>query len=188
MPPGLHLNYEEDFLNRWSHQVPGIFMDSTSLSTMVHSMYKLTKPPVLTEAPPFSAAYTHSTIPVETEDDKDGTPVLTSGHSNAESERTNPEPEEGSSSSSQTIPPKLDRTLRKWTCGKPESTDSQDGASSPKRATVKKEVDDDESPSPSGPSDETLHDHRFAVYSKDSPPVHEVRDKILGLTAGMKPS
>ena len=27
MPPGLHLNYEEDFLNCRSHQVPGVFTD-----------------------------------------------------------------------------------------------------------------------------------------------------------------
>ena len=62
MPPRLHLNYEEDF-NSQSHQVPGIFTDPTFLSTMVHSVYKLTKPPLLVEAPPFSAAYDHSTIP-----------------------------------------------------------------------------------------------------------------------------
>ena len=86
------------------------------------------------------------------------------------------------------FPSRSDRTLRKWTHDKPESKDSQDGAPSPKRAAVKKEFDDDESPLSSGLSDETLHDHRFMVYSKDSPAVHEVRAKILSLKAGMRPS
>ena len=180
MPPGLHLNYE-DFLNCQSHHIPGIFTDPLSLFTMVHSMYKLTKPPVLTEAPPFSAADNCPTTPVG----KDGTPVPTTGNSDAELDKTNME---DSSHLAQALPYKSDHTLRKWTRDKPESKGSHDGAPSPKRAMVKKEVGDDESPSSSGLSVETLHDHRFMVYSKDSPAVHEVRAKILGLTAGMKPS
>ena len=53
----------------------------------------------------------------------------------------------------------------------------------PKRATIKKEmeVDDNESSSSTGLSDETLCDHRFMVYGMDSTAVHEVRAKILGL-------
>ena len=34
MPPGLHLNYEEDFLNYRSHQVPGVFTDPLFLPNM----------------------------------------------------------------------------------------------------------------------------------------------------------
>ena len=56
MPPGLHLNYEEDFLNCRSHQVPGVFTDPLFLPNMVNSVYKLVRPPVLAEAPPFTAA------------------------------------------------------------------------------------------------------------------------------------
>ena len=51
-----------------------------------------------------------------------------------------------------------------------------------------KEVDDNESSSSTGLSDETLHDHRFTVYSRDSTAVHEVRARILGLKAGVRPS
>ena len=51
-----------------------------------------------------------------------------------------------------------------------------------------KEVDDSESSSSTGLSDETLRDHRFTVYGKDSKAVHEVRAKILSLEAGMRPS
>ena len=46
MPPGLHLNYEEDFLNCQSHQVPGVFTDPLFLPNMVNSVYNLVRPPV----------------------------------------------------------------------------------------------------------------------------------------------
>ena len=87
--------------------------------------------------------------------------------------------------------PKSDRTLRKQTHGKTDSVrDSKDGAPSPKRVTIKKEMegDDNESSSSTGLSDETLHDHRFMAYGRDSTAVHEVRARILGLEAEMMPS
>ena len=60
----------------------------------------------------------------------------------------------------------------------------------PKRVIIKKEMegDDNESSSSTGLSDETLRDHRFTVYGRDSTAVHEVRAKILGLEAGARPS
>ena len=87
------------------------------------------------------------------------------------------------------FPSTSDHALRKWTHGKSDgSKDSQDRAPSPKRVTVKKEkeVDDNESSSSTGLSDETLHDHRFMVYSRDSTAVHEVRARILSLKARVK--
>ena len=65
MPTGLHLNYEEDFLNCQSHQVPGVFTDPSFLPNMVNSVYKLVRPPVLAEAPPFTAANNCPTTPVQ---------------------------------------------------------------------------------------------------------------------------
>ena len=61
---------------------------------------------------------------------------------------------------------------------------------SPKRATIKKEaeVNNNESLSSAGLSDETLHDHRFTVYGRDSAAVDEVRARILGLEAETRPS
>ena len=64
----------------------------------------------------------------------------------------------------------------------------KDGAPPPKRVTVKKDPGDNENSSSTGPSDETLSDHTFTVYGKDSTAVHEVRPKILILEAGTKPS
>ena len=217
MPTGLHLNYEEDFLNCQSHQVPGVFTDPLFLPNLVNSVYKLVRPPVLAEALPFTAANDHPTTPVESVDDRDGTaapspspstagapmaekgraglpttPVQIIGNSGTESDKTKDlEPEEDSSYSAQVFPSTSDCALRKRTRGKSDgSKGSQDGAPSPKRVTIKKEkeVDNNESSSSTGLSDEILCDHRFTVYGKDSTAVHEVRAKILGLKAGMRPS
>ena len=217
MPTGLHLNYEEDFLNCRSHQVSGVFTDPSFLSNMVNSVYKLVRPPVLAEAPPFATANDHPTTPVESVDDRDGTvtpspspstagapvaeegraglpttPVQIMGDSGTESDKIKElEPKEDSSYSAQVFLSTSDHSLRKWTHGKSDgSKDSQVGAPSPKRVTVKKEkeVDNNESSSSTGLSDETLHDHRFTVYSRDSTAVHEVRARILGLKARARPS
>ena len=214
MPTGLHLNYEEDFLNCRSHQVSGVFTDPSFLPNMVNSVYKLVRPPVLAEGPPFTTANDRPTTPV---DDRDGTaapspspstagapaaeegrvglpttPVQLMGDSGAESDKIKElEAEEDSSYSAQVFPSTSDCALRKRTHGKSDgSKDSQDGAPSPKRVMVKKEkeVDDNESSSSTGLSDKTLCDHRFTVYSRDSTAVHEVRARILGLKARAKPS
>ena len=139
MPSGLHLNYEEDFLNYQSHQVPAVFTDPLFLPNMVNSVYKLVMPPVLSGAPPFMAAQDHPTIPPESGDDRDSavpsspspstvsaptaekskaglpaTPIQIIGESDTESDKTeNLEPEAGSSYSAQVFLPKSDCALRK---------------------------------------------------------------------------
>ena len=217
MPSGLHLNYEEDFLNYQSHQVPGVFTDPLFLPNMVNLVYKLVIPPVLSRALPFTAAPDHPTISPESRDDRDSavppspspstvcapsaekskvglpsTPIQIIGESDTESDKTeNLEPEVDSSYSAPVFPPKSDHALRKWTCSKTDSArDPKGGAPSPKRATIKKEMeaDNNESSSSTGLSDETLHDHRFTVYGRDSTAVHEVRAWILGLEAKTRPS
>ena len=103
----------------------------------------------------------------------------------------NLEHEVDSSYSTPVFPPKSNRALRKRTRNNTDSArDSKDGAPSPKRATIKKEteVDDNESSSSTGLSDETLCDHRFMVYGRDSTAVHKVRARILSLEAETKPS
>ena len=184
---------------------------------MVNSVYKLVIPPVLSGAPPFAAAPDHPTISPESGNDRDSivppspspstvcapsaekskaglpaTPIQVIGESDTGSDKTeNLEPEVDSSYSAPVFPPKSNCALRKRTHSKTDSVrDSKDGAPSPKRATIKKEteVDDNESPSSAGLSDETLRDHRFTVYGRDSTAVHEVRARILGLEAETKPS
>ena len=131
MPTGLHLNYEEDFLNCRSHQVPGVFTDPSFLPNMVNSVYKLVRPPVLAETPPFTAENDCPATPVESVNDWDGTvipspspstastltaekgrvglpttPVQIIGNSEAESDKTEDlEPKEDLSYSAQVFPP-----------------------------------------------------------------------------------
>ena len=184
---------------------------------MVNSVYKLVLPPVLSGAPPFAAANICPTTPMGSMDDRDGTvppsplpstvstptaekskvglpktPIQIIGDSDTESDKTeNLESKVDSSYSAQVFQPKSDCALRKRTCGKTDSVrDSKDGAPSPKRVTIKKEteVDDNESSSSTGLSDETLRDHRFMVYGRDSIAVHKVRAKILSLEAETRPS
>ena len=97
---------------------------------MVNSVYKLVRPPILAEAPPFTAANDRPTTPVESVDDRDGTvapspspstagtpaaekgraglsatSVQIIGDSGAESDKTKDlEPEEDSSYSAQVFP------------------------------------------------------------------------------------
>ena len=147
VPSGLHLNYEEDFLNYRSHQVPGVFTDPLFLPNIVNSVYKLVIPPVLSGAPPFATAQDHPTIPLESGDDRDSavppspspstvsvptaekskaglpaTPIQIIGESDTESDKTeNLEPEVDSSYSAPVFPPKSDRALRKRTRSKTDS-------------------------------------------------------------------
>ena len=187
IPSGLHLNYEEDFLNYRSHQVLAVFTDPLFLSDMVNSVYKLVIPTVLSEAPPFAAAQDRPTISPESGDDRDSaappspspstvwapivgsskvglpaTPIQVIGESDTESDKTeNLEHEVGPSYSTPVFPPKSDRTLRKWTHSKTDSSrDPKDGALLPKRATIKKEaeVDNNESSSSARLSNETFRD------------------------------
>ena len=191
--------------------MPGVFTDPLFLPNMVNSVYELTRPPVLAEAPPFSAATnfptseesvddgggmvvpssspsTAGTLPVEQgRAELPTTPIQIMGDSEMESDKT----EGDSSHSAQVVPSTSGHTLRKQMHGKLEgSKDSKDGAPSHKRVTVKKEkeVDDSESSSSTGLSDEALHDHRFTVYGRDSTAIHKVRAEILGLEAGMRPT
>ena len=168
MPSGLHLNYEEDFLNYRSHQVPAVFTDPSFLPNVINSVYQLVMPPVLSGTPPFATAQDRPTIPLESGDNRDGvvppspspstvgaptaekskaglpaTPIQIIGESDIESDKTkNMDHEAGSSYSAQVFPPKSDQTLRKQARGKTDSMrDSKDSVPSPKRVTIKKEME-----------------------------------------------
>ena len=158
MLSGLHLNYEEDFLNYRSHQVPGVFTDPLFLPNMVNSVYKLVIPPVLSGALPFTAASDWPTISLGSGDDRDSaeppspspstvcvptaekskvglpaTPIQVIGESDTESDKTkNLEHEVDSSYSTPVFPPKSDHALRKRTRNKTDSArDSKDGEAFP---------------------------------------------------------
>ena len=53
LPQCLNLNYGEDFLEKWSHQVPAAFSDPLFVPSMANAVYEAFKPPVLSRASPF---------------------------------------------------------------------------------------------------------------------------------------
>ena len=117
----------------------------------------------------------------------DTTPIQVDDDSEVESDPTEElETEKDPSSSAPAHLILSDRILRKQTRHKSDGPkDSKESAPPLKK---EKKVDDSESSSSAGLSDEILHDHRFTVYGKDSDEVHKVRAKILGLEDETKPS
>ena len=47
LPQCLDLHYEEDFLEKRSHQIPAVFSDPLFIPSMANAVYKVVKPPVV---------------------------------------------------------------------------------------------------------------------------------------------
>ena len=71
LPQCLDLHYEEDFLKRWSHQVPAVFSDPLFIPSMANAVYKAFKPPVLPKASPFTGG---CRVPSTSSQPEDGGP------------------------------------------------------------------------------------------------------------------
>ena len=71
MPPGLHINYEVDFLHRRSQQVPEVFTNPSIMPNIVNSISKLKHPMIPLEVQPFSGLGFHFSTPVKSVGDKD---------------------------------------------------------------------------------------------------------------------
>ena len=195
MPQGLHLSYEDDFLQCRPSQVPKVFSDPEFLPSIANSVYDLAIPSTREEAAPFCAAPEKSASPDEPAGSLGSTstpktslppsPVGAMDDSNTDSNATNATVELDQSQSQESSS-RSDRVLRK----RPHHTSggSKDGAPPMKKTTVKPEPDQAGGSSPTGLTDEVLHDQRFKVYEKDNEAVHQVRVKILGLGDKTKPS
>ena len=57
LPQCLDLHYEEDFLEKQSHQVPAIFLDLLFIPSMANAVYKVVKPPVVQKALPSTSSH-----------------------------------------------------------------------------------------------------------------------------------
>ena len=68
LPQCLDLHYEEDFLEKRSHQVPAVFSDPLFIPSMANAMYKAFKPPVLPKASPFAGGCKVPSISSQPED------------------------------------------------------------------------------------------------------------------------
>ena len=192
MPQGLHISYEDDFLQCQPSRVPKVFSDPKFLPSIANSVYDLAIPSTREEAASFHAAPEKSASPDEpagglgdTSTPKTSLPPCPAGamdDSNTDSNAT----VDLDQSQSQESSSRSDRVLRK----RPHHTSggSKDGAPPMKKTTVKPEPDQAGGSSPTGLTDEVLHDQKFKVYEKDNEAVHQVRVKILSLGDKTKPS
>ena len=80
----LDLHYEEDFLEKRSHQVPVVFSDPLFVSNMANAIYEEFKPPVLPKASPFTGG---CRVPSTLSQPEDGGPKP----EKSEPERSEPE-------------------------------------------------------------------------------------------------
>ena len=195
MPQGLHLSYEDEFLQCRPSQVPKVFSDPKLLPSIANSVYDLSIPSTREEAAPFRAAPEKSVSPDEPAGSLGGastpkmslplSPTGAMDDSNTDSNTTNAtakldqsQPQESSS--------RCNQVLRKQTHH--TSGGSKDSTPPMKKTTVKPEPDQAGGSSPTRLTDEVLRDQRFKVYEKDNEAVHQVRVKILGLGDKTRPS
>ena len=194
MPQGLHLGYEDDFLQCQPSQVPKVFSDPKFLPSIANSVYDLAIPSTREEAAPFRAAPEKSASPDEPAGSLGGTstpkmslppsPAGAMDDSDTDSHATNATVELDQSQSQESSS-RSNRVLRKRPCH--TSGGSKDGAPPMKKTAVKPEPDQ-AGGSPTRLTDEVLRDQRFKVYEKDNEAVHQVRVKILSLGDKTKPS
>ena len=71
LPQCLDLHYEEDFLEKPSHQVLAVFSDPLFVPSMANAVYKAFKPPVLPKASPFTGG---CKVPSASSQPEDGGP------------------------------------------------------------------------------------------------------------------
>ena len=68
LPQCLDLHYEEDFLEKRSHQVPAVFLDPLFIPSIANAVYKAFKPPVLPKASPSTGGCKVPSISSQPED------------------------------------------------------------------------------------------------------------------------
>ena len=69
LPQCLDLCYEEDFLEKQSHQIPPVFSDPFFIPNMAKAMYKVVKPPVVLKALPSNSSHEVPSASNRPEDD-----------------------------------------------------------------------------------------------------------------------
>ena len=98
LPQCLDLHYEEDFLEKRSHQVAAVFSDPLFVPSMANAVYKAFKPPVLPKASPSTSGCKVPSVSSQPEDDGPET-------EKSEPEKSEPkesEPKESTPSTSKT--------------------------------------------------------------------------------------
>ena len=197
LPQCLDLHYEEDFLEKQSHQVPAVFSDPLFIPSMANAMYKAFKPPVLPKASPSTGGCKVPSVSSQPEDDGPKPEKSEPEKSAPSTSKTSQWVQEQVTKASDTnsdktdeltpekeLPPrdlkvKITRRLRK--CGHRAMAGSSKDGATPFKVRKELEADDAETTASTGPSEAALQTARFEQYDKDFPEVKEVRARILSL-------
>ena len=207
LPQCLDLHYEEDFLEKRSHQVPAVFSDPLFIPSMANAVYEAFKPPVLPKASPFTGG---CRVPSTSSQLEDGGPKPEP--EKPEPVRSGPEtPAPSTSQTSQQVQepvteasdtnsgktggptpeqepshwgPKVKVTHQLQKCGSKAVAGSSKDDATPSKVRKEMEAEDAEPMALTGPSEAALKTARFEQYDKDFHEVKEVRARILGLKEG----
>ena len=200
LPRCLDLCYEEDFLEKQSHQVPAVFSDPLFIPNMANAVYKVFKPLTVLETFPSASSHKVPSISSEPEDGgpkpevselKESAPSTpkpsqqvqerVTEASNTDSDKADePTPEE--EQPPQGLKVKISHKLRKRS-SKAATSSSRDGAT-PSKVRKELEADEAETTASTRPSEAAHRKARFKLYDKDLPEVKEVHARILGLEEG----
>ena len=200
LPQCLDLRYEEDFLEKRSHQVPAVFSDPLFIPSMANAMYKAFKPPVLPKASPFTGGCKVLSISSRPEDggpkpeksepkkSAPSTPQTSQQVQEQVTKASNTDSDKTDELTPEKEPPprdlkvKIIRRLRKHG-SKAMTSSSKDGAT-PSKVRKELEANNAETTASTRPSEAALQTARFELYDKDFPEVKEVRARILSLPEG----
>ena len=200
LPQCLDLCYEEDFLEKRSHQIPVVFSDPLFVPNMANAVYKVFKPPVVLKTFPSASSREVPSVSSQPEDNGPKPEVLepkesvsstpepsqqvqerVAEASNTDSDKADePTPEEEQPPRGLKV--KISHKLRKRG-SKAMTSSSKDGAT-PSKVRKELEADDTGTTASTRPYEAALWKARFELYDKDLPEVKEVRARILSLPEG----
>ena len=200
LPQCLDLHYEEDFLEKRSHQIPAVFLDPLFIPSMANSVYKVVKPPVVSKTFPSASGRKVPSISSQPEDDGPEPEVSEPKESTSNTPKPSQQVQERVTEASNTDSNKADEPtpeekrppqglkvkipLRLMKHGSKAVTSSSKDGATPSKVREELEADEAETTASTRPSEAALQKAQFELYEKDLPEVQEVRARILSLEEG----
>ena len=200
LPQCLDLRYEEDFLEKQSHQIPAVFSDLLFIPSMANAVYKVVKPPVVLKA---LASASGRKVPSVSSQPEDGGPkpeVSEPKESTSSTPKPSQQVQEQVTEASNTDSDKADEStpeeeqppqglkvkisLRLLKRGSKAVTSSSKDGATPSKVWKELKADEAETTALTRPSEAALQKAWFELYEKDHQEVKEVHAQILGLNEG----
>ena len=197
LPQCLDLHYEEDFLEKQSHQIPAVFSDPLFIPSMAIAVYKVVKPPVVPKTFPSTSGHKVPSVSSQPEDGGPEPEVSEPKESAPSTPKSSQQVQERVTEASNTDSDKADEPtpeeeqppqglkvkipLRLLKRGSKATTSSSKDGATPSKVRKELEADETETTTSTRPSEAALRKARFELYEKDHP---EVCAQILGLDEG----